>query len=283
LQIKPPAGFDLDATARSHGWYDLPPFQLDGETLRHVVVIAGRAHDVTIRPGLKVEVAPKTDIRAAVTAMLQLDEDLTPFYALADEDAAVAWARARGAGRMLRAPTVFEDVIKMLLTTNCSWSLTRLMVTRLVDHLGLPAPSGRRSFPTPAAMAKKNEKYYREVIRAGYRAPHLMKISRDVASGRLDLEKFRALEDTAELREKLLELPGIGPYAAENLLRLLGHYDFLGLDSWCRGRLKELYPRARNVDAFAVRRYRKFGRFMGLAMWLDVTRHWHEGHSRPSK
>ena len=60
-------------------------------------------------------------------------------------------------------------------------------------------------------------------------------------------------------------------------MRLLGHYDFLGLDSWCRGRLKELYPRARDVDSFAARRYKKFGRFMGLAMWLDVTRHWHEG------
>jgi N-glycosylase/DNA lyase len=298
LQIAAPPGFDLGVTARSHGWYDLPPFEIDGDRLRHVLVVAGRAHDLTIQSDLprasrspqargstsprsarlavlRIEVRPRANLRAQVAAMLQLDEDLTPFYRMCDGDPAVAWARERGAGRMLRAPTVFEDVIKMLCTTNCSWSLTRVMVARLVENLGLPAPSGRRSFPTPEAMAEKNEKFYREVVRAGYRAPHLVKISREAASGRLDLERLRALRDTAEARASLLALPGIGPYAAENLLRLLGHYDFLGLDSWCRGRLKELYPRARNVDAFARRRYGRFGRFMGLAMWLDVTRDWH--------
>jgi N-glycosylase/DNA lyase len=277
LQVTAPAGFDLDVTAKSHGWYDLPPFDLEANTLRTVVVLDGRAHDLCIRPGLEVGIAPKhSGAREVVTAMLQLDEDLAPFYGMAKDDPAIAWACARGAGRMLRAPTVFEDVIKMLCTTNCSWSLTRIMVTNLVGNLGLPAPSGRRAFPTPVAMAKKNEKFYRDVVRAGYRAPHLVKISRDVASGKLDLECFRGIRDTSELRERLLELPGIGPYAAENLLRLLGHYDFLGLDSWCRGRLKELYPRARDVDKFAARRYRKFGRFMGLAMWLDLTRDWHQ-------
>jgi 3-methyladenine DNA glycosylase/8-oxoguanine DNA glycosylase len=163
-----------------------------------------------------------------------------------------------------------------LCTTNCSWSLTRVMVSRLVENLGLAAPSGRRAFPDAETMAKKNERFYRDLVRSGYRAPHLVKIARDVSSGKLDLESFRAIEDTGELREKLLALPGIGPYAAENLLRLLGHYDFLGLDSWCRGRLKELYPRTRDVDRFAARRYKPFGRFMGLAMWLDLTRHWHD-------
>jgi N-glycosylase/DNA lyase len=130
-------------------------------------------------------------------------------------------------------------------------------------------------------MAKKDEKFFREVVRAGYRAPHLVKIARDVAGGRLDVEAFRSTGDTAGLRERLLALPGIGPYAAENLLRLLGHYDFLGLDSWCRGRLKELYPRIRDTDAFAARRYKKFGRWMGLAMWLDLTREWHDSAQDP--
>jgi N-glycosylase/DNA lyase len=284
LRITPPAGFSLDVTARSHGWYDLPPFSHDEKTLAHVFVAEGRAHDLSIREvgrerAGKLEVkssAGTAAARAAVQAMLQLDEDLSAFYALADGDTALAWARRRGAGRMLRAPSMFEDLIKMLCTTNCSWSLTRVMVARLVENLGQPAPSGRRSFPTPEAMAQKDERFYREVVRAGYRAPHLQRIARDVAEGRLDVEAFRAVDDTAALREQLLELPGIGPYAAENLLRLLGHYDFLGLDSWCRGRLKELYPKIRDPDAFAARRYKPFGRFMGLAMWLDLTREWHE-------
>jgi 3-methyladenine DNA glycosylase/8-oxoguanine DNA glycosylase len=280
LQVTPPAGFSLEVTARSHGWYNLPPFSHTEHTLAHVFVSDGKAHDLSIRErGGRLEVkssAKAQAARAAVTAMLQLDENLSPFYQMTDGDAALAWARRRGAGRMLRAPSMFEDLIKMLCTTNCSWSLTRVMVARLVENLGLVAPSGRRSFPTAETMAKKDERFYREVVRAGYRAPHLVRIARDVAEGGLDVEGFRTARDTGELREQLLELPGIGPYAAENLLRLLGHYDFLGLDSWCRGRLKELYPKIRDPDAFAARRYKPFGRFMGLAMWLDVTREWHE-------
>jgi hypothetical protein len=47
--------------------------------------------------------------------MFRLDEDLSGFYTLVGEDNELAWC-ARGAGRMLRAPTVFEDVVK----TDCT-------------------------------------------------------------------------------------------------------------------------------------------------------------------
>jgi 3-methyladenine DNA glycosylase/8-oxoguanine DNA glycosylase len=44
--------------------------------------------------------------------MFRLDEDLSAFYKLVREDD-LAWC-ALGAGRMLRAPTVFEDVVKTI-------------------------------------------------------------------------------------------------------------------------------------------------------------------------
>jgi len=293
FSIAAPPGFRLATVARSHGWYDLPPFAWDGTRLGAVVRTGGAVHDVGVTQTgdtLTVQATPggaaavRGALRATVVSMLRLDEDLTPLYALTDADPRLAYARAHGVGRMLRAPTAYEDVIKMLLTTNCTWSLTRIMVGRLVEQLGEPAPSGARAFPTPAAMAQKNERFYRDVVRAGYRAPHLAAIARDVARGDLDPEAWRgpyvdlASKESgdAALRKVLLGLPGIGPYAADNLLRLLGHYGYLGLDSWCRGKLKRLYPRIRNVDAFATRRYRLFGDFAGLAMWLDLTRDWHQ-------
>jgi 3-methyladenine DNA glycosylase/8-oxoguanine DNA glycosylase len=285
FRLDTPAGFNLATVARSHGWYDLPPFSWDGTRLGFVVRAGGAVHDVavtvddgalavTAKPGGAAAV--RDAVRATVATMLRLDEDLAPLYALTDGDPSLAYARTHAVGRLLRAPTAWEDVIKMLLTTNCSWSLTRVMVGRLIEELGEPSPSGARAFPTPAAMAKKNEKFYRDVVRAGYRAPHLVTLAGAVHRGVLDPEAWRRpdLVD-AEVRDELLALPGIGPYAADNLLRLLGHYAYLGLDSWCRGKLKRLYPRVRDVDRFAERRYRPFGRFAGLAMWLDLTRDWH--------
>jgi N-glycosylase/DNA lyase len=287
LTLAAPSGFSLAAVAQSHGWYDLPPFAWQPPALSTVAQHDGKVHDVRITQAgdqLVVAITPgHRALKTVVASMLRLDEDLQPLYAMTDGEARLAYARPRGAGRLLRAPSVFEDVIKMLLTTNCSWSLTRLMVQRLVAELGAPSPSGQRAFPTAQAMAEKDERFYRDVVKAGYRAPHLMKIARDVAAGALDLEAWRDPRlDDAVLRKQLLALPGIGPYAADNLLRLCGHYAYLGLDSWCRGKIKKLYPRARDVDAFAERRYRRYGKFAGLAMWLDLTAEWHRDAPPPA-
>src|SRR6476646_9115113 len=106
-----------------------------------------------------------------VRHILRLDENLSPFYALAASDPELRWARA-GAGRMTRCFTVFEDVVKTILTTNCAWSATVRMTHALVDQLGVPVetPSADgtflKAFPTPEAMAAQGESFYRETIKA---------------------------------------------------------------------------------------------------------------------
>lgn len=283
-----PAHFDLVTTARSHGWYDLPPFAWDEDkaALSTAIDDGERAVDVVVRaaPGgvaVRFDPAPATAaararLVAQVRAMLRLDEDLAPFYAVTDGVPGFEWVRRRGAGRLLRAPTAFEDATKMLLTTNCSWALTRAMTTRLVESLGVAAPSGRRAFPSAARMAERPAEWYRDVVRAGYRSRYLAELSARVADGSVDLESpRREAGDGAALRERLLGLPGVGPYAADNLLRLYGAYERLGLDSWCRAELTKLMPRARDIDAAAERRYARFGRYAGLAMWVELTRRWH--------
>jgi 3-methyladenine DNA glycosylase/8-oxoguanine DNA glycosylase len=189
----------------------------------------------------------------------------------------LAWALARGAGRLLRSPTVFEDAVKTLCTTNCSWALTRSMVTRLCDALGEPAPLATRTFPTAAAMASVPERFYRDEIRAGYRAPFLAALARDAASGALDLEALRASPGSTDaLAARIRRIAGFGPYATEHLLRLLGRHDHLALDSWTRAKLARVHGR-RRVPADSTLRswFAPYGRFAGLAMWLDVTADWH--------
>ena len=144
---------------------------------------------------------------------LSLDEDLAPFRARVEAVEALRasgrkdlpdlrWVLARGAGRLLRSPTVFEDAVKTLCTTNCTWAVTRGLVSRLCERLGEPAPLDSVTFPTAAAMAARDERFYREEIRAGYRAPFLLALARAAASGSVDLEAFRragtsAAEETA--------------------------------------------------------------------------------------
>ncbi len=232
-------------------------------------------------PGVRAQ----DEIRSSVQHVLRLDEDLSEFYALAAEDPDLAWVGS-GAGRMIRSATVFEEVVKTVCTTNCSWALTTKMVGALVEHLGEAAPgapangSEGRAFPTPEAMASMDESFYREVVRAGYRSPYFRELGRLVAEKEVDLEKIgRASADEVsedELDAALQALPGVGPYAAAHIMMMLGRYSRLILDSWTRPTYARLAGRKSVKDTTIIRRFRPYGRWAGLAFWLFLTKDWIE-------
>jgi 3-methyladenine DNA glycosylase/8-oxoguanine DNA glycosylase len=117
---------DLWRTLQSHGLVELPPMQIDPETRRldvtlrieglgprRVAVTHGQkdvARVEMIGAG-KLSTAASSRLLGAVGHILRLDEDLSPFYEQARSDPDLAWA-ARGAGRMVRSQTVFEEVVK---------------------------------------------------------------------------------------------------------------------------------------------------------------------------
>jgi N-glycosylase/DNA lyase len=57
--------------------------------------------------------ADATVLAETARHILRFDADLSGFYETAREDPDLSWA-ATGAGRMLRGPTVFEDVVKTI-------------------------------------------------------------------------------------------------------------------------------------------------------------------------
>ena len=145
---------DLWRTLNSHGMTELPPMSLDDAVRALEVTLpvgSGRARTVRISAGprrtARVDIAGRPpgakaaeQILRLVSHILRLDEDLSGFYELARNDPDLAWA-ADGAGRMVRSATVFEDVVKTICTTNCTWAATERMVAAIVEHLGVRAPS----------------------------------------------------------------------------------------------------------------------------------------------
>jgi N-glycosylase/DNA lyase len=280
---------DFKRTLASHGVASLPPSRIDEQawTLEVTLSVADAAWTVRVRQGhgraAHVEIlgrAPGARSRDAILGalrhMFRLDEDLSAFYAAAAEDPDLAWVTT-GAGRMLRSPTVFEDVVKTICTTNCAWSGTVRMVTAIVDTLGVEARGGGHAFPAAAAMAAAGEDFYRDVARAGYRGRYLRELADDVASGTLDLEELNdpVLPDE-EVEARLLALPGVGPYAAAHvMLTSLGRYSRLVLDSWTRPTYAKLRGR-KTSDKTIGRHFRRYREFAGLAFWLTLTRGWVE-------
>jgi N-glycosylase/DNA lyase len=279
---------DLWRTIVSHGLTTLPPMRVDEEerTLEVTLALDWTVRTLRIASGPvgygELELvgrAPSARLRerarAAVAYMLRLDDDLSGFYARAAGDPDLAWATG-GAGRMLRSPTVFEDVVKTICTTNCAWSGTKRMVGALVSALRPSAPDGRHAFPTPEAMAEAPLDFYRDVARAGYRGAYLRSLAASVADGSVDLETLARSDGLPdeEIAARLLALPGVGPYAAAHVMMLLGRHSRLVLDSWTRPTYARLRRRKTVTDASIERRFRRYREHAGLAFWLYVTRDW---------
>jgi N-glycosylase/DNA lyase len=282
----------------SHGFAELAPASLDEASVTLTLTVrvpGGRPRRIRIGPGTRGQarvdvMGPAAGARVQSAALagaahvLRLDQDLSSFYENVAGDPDLAWTAA-GAGRMLRSPTVFEDVVKTICTTNCAWGATVRMVNALVSSLGEPAVGGRgpltNAFPTPVAMATAPESFYRDVVRAGYRGAYLIELARRVTSREIDLEAMatadpRELPDD-ELEQALLDLPGVGPYAAAHVMMTLGRNSRLILDSWTRPTYTRLTGRRKPVaDVTIRRRFRRYGDHAGLAFWLFLTRDWVE-------
>lgn len=277
---------DLDLIVRSHGWYDLPPFRYDRKrgVLETVVEHDGRGQPLRItssKTGIWASSTglPRAELKRAGLRILQFGVPLADFHrdCAEREEEGFGWIAERGAGRMLRAPDLFEDAVKVLLTTNCSWELTRTMVTRLIAVAGVDG-----AFPGPKRVARLPESLLRSEVKCGYRAPYLSRFASAISSGRLDLASWEDPgRDDDEIEAEIRNNSGFGPYAAHTLMRLLGRHSRLGLDSWSRKKVAALRFGGHSVSDREVEEfYSSFGRFAGLAFWLDVTRDWHAGDER---
>ena len=288
ITIATPREFSFKRTVISHGWCQLRPFHLDEEEWQLTrtldlpdakpvtIVIRATERALVIKTSRRLSQSATRKVVADVRHMLRLDDNIREFYRLTAGDSDFSWIPVQGAGRLLRSPTVFEDLVKMICTTNCSWSLTEKMVTGLVENLGREAGNGHRTFPTPEAMALMPLKFYVNEVRAGYRSEYLKLLADRVASGTLDVEAWlKSPLSTAELMKEMRGVKGVGPYASENVLKLLGRYDGLALDSWTRAKFFSVRNNGRKAtDKKIARYYSRFKEWRGLALWCDMTRDW---------
>jgi len=279
--------FNFRNTVRSHGWYQMAPFDYDEDEniLKYVIRLeTSKVLEIQIREapdGISVEAQKKlttaevNDLTKTVTWMFGLEMDFSDFYAAAKKELKLAHVVQKAYGRVLRSPTLFEDVLKTILTTNTLWSATKRMNLNLIKEFG-PAlawpdrQTEKRAFPEPAEIAASSPEVLREAVRVGYRAPSIHELAVRVASGELDIESFKTSGlPTLELRKELLKIKGVGPYAAANLLLILGRGDFIPVDSWALKLVSHEWYDGEPVTPKQVEKhFEKWGEFKGLAYWF---------------
>jgi 3-methyladenine DNA glycosylase/8-oxoguanine DNA glycosylase len=283
LSAHPP--FNFLSVVNSHGWRQLAPFSYDEDsnTLFYILrlsnerVIELKLGDSADGEGVTVETekldrAERKEVADKVTWMFGLDMDFSRFYKASRGESKLAQAKKLALGRMLRSTTLFEDVIKTILTTNTLWTATKNMTRKLVEEFGesLPIDMTKKAFPTPEAIAASSPEVLKEKIRVGYRAPAIHQLAVRVASGQFDLESLKISRlPTLELRKELLKINGVGPYAAANLLLIMGRTDFIPIDSWALKLVSHEWYDGKPVTPKEVEKgFETWGEFKGLAFWF---------------
>lgn len=287
LVIAAPPQFDFLQTVHSHGWAQLPPYSWDqaSETLHYVLRSASdgvqRLQIQAIDDALQVHLpdcpsprpALRDEVESAVRRALNLDWDIAAFYAAMRAHDGYAWLEKERQGRILVCPSLWEDLVKTLLTTNCSWSQT-VNMTRQLCQLGAAHPSlpGCHAFPCPRRIADMTRDELAKRLRAGYRVAYLHELASKVSAGEIDLEAWQRLE-SGDLFKAVKSLKGFGDYAAGTVARLLGHFEHIAIDTACHAMFAARHKAGSKADAKAIAaHYAQYGKWRGLVMWMDIMR-----------
>lgn len=291
LTIATPADFRFRPTVESHGWYQLSPYHYDHETgvlLRKLKLADGAVVTLYLRGSkmrsvlVDVQGRPvltgiqRNAIGQAVTNMFGLQINLSVFYQMMQKTNGYGWVDEHKAARMLAAPTVWEDLVKTLLTTNIAWSGTIEMARKLVSL------TTDATFPTPQQIVALSEDDLSSRIGTGYRTPYLYELAQRIASGELNVEAWRKLNSDS-LYKAITDLNGFGDYAAGTMLRLLGHFDRLAIDSVARKAYEHVTGHAPDSDTDIRKHYDPYGEWRGLVLWMDCIRDQYEPAKTPAE
>lgn len=259
IALPTPADYRLARDVCSYGYFLLEPNRWDvtTQTLTRTLNLAGHAAVVRLaqkapdepvtallrRPlPARGRTAAKAELLRQLTRMLRLDE---PESTVRDFHRADPRWKKSGRARLFRSPTFFEDVIKTVTSCNVTWPSTVAMNRRLCAVVGAPAegfpappsddpdpPDEHAAFPEHTRLARTRAATLRARCRVGYRDARIIELARLFTTGRVDTAWFEnpATPDD-DIHAALLELPGIGPYAAANIMQLLGRYARLPLDT----------------------------------------------------
>ncbi|MFO0830695.1 MAG: hypothetical protein U0637_02515 [Phycisphaerales bacterium] len=326
LTLQTPTDYLLARDICSYGYFLLAPNYWDtrSRTLWRVLMLSGGPVLVHIdQPGAKAGAVLRVMLSRSLgrgergetthqlTRMLRLDEardSIREFHRLDKR-----FARS-GRGRLLRSPTLFEDVIKTVTSCNVTWPNTVNMNRRLCDVVGAavtiedvrramkPARALRghaagtdpvtllplKAFPTAAQLAAERPARLRELCRVGYRDARIVELARlfSTAPSRGGVDQA-ALEDPAtpddHVHNTLIELPGVGPYAAANIMQLLGRYTRLPLDteSVRHGRsVLGMKGTSAAIMKRMARHYKPFGAHAFRSYWFELWDFYERKHGK---
>jgi 3-methyladenine DNA glycosylase/8-oxoguanine DNA glycosylase len=207
-------------------------------------------------------------LKKEVWSALGGDEDLPGFYRFAKGDPILSAVVEHLKGmRVGMARDLFGDVILAILLQMAPMARSSRMMEVVLERYGRRlAFDGREVilWPTAGELAKVDPQELRKTAKLGYRAERLVNAARFLSEHPITPDELFSLPE-AEAVERLMEIPGVGPYSAGIIL---GTFP---LDTWSVVIFSELFlgrtpenPR-QEIDEVASRLTERWGEWRWFA------------------
>lgn len=201
--------------------------------------------------GVQVDRRTEDQVRAALTSMLGLERDLSPFYRIAEDDPFLRTIAARFRGlKPPRFPTLFECLVTAIACQQLTLTFGVRLLNRLVDAYGATASgSSLRAFPTPSRLSSLAPETLMPLGFSRAKARSIVELAAGIGSGAFTPAAIELLDDREAVQE-LSRLRGVGRWTAEYaLLRGLGRLNvFPGDDVGARNNLARRLDRRGPLD-----------------------------------
>ncbi len=197
--------------------------RLAGQPARLSLQFAERAVEATVEGGDAVEA------HRVVVGLLGLEQDAAGFVRLAGRLGLGRLVRGREQLRVSQTPSIYDGLLWAIIGQQINLAFAFQLRRRLYTLTGDPVGDGLIAPPTPAAVAALADDALLPHQYSARKAEYVLRTSRLIASGELDLAGLRTSSVTRAERT-LLAVRGLGPWSVNYLLmRSLGAPDCVPL------------------------------------------------------
>jgi 3-methyladenine DNA glycosylase/8-oxoguanine DNA glycosylase len=247
LKAVPPYDFAL-AVHKPAGWSLLTPFEVfeKGMLWTAMRVSSGRVFGLKLwsvgtveEPEIRCKVysheklgeSERRELLKTITWMLNLSEDIRPFYRLGEHDSLVkVLVKDLYGMRNTKQPDIFSRLILAVTLQMAPITRSDQMMNLLIREYGERVRFDGKEvlfWPSAERIAKASVRELEEKCKLGYRAKSLKGIAEVISRGFPSLQELEEMP-AKEAKAKLMELKGIGEYSAD----IVSPHPGFALDVW---------------------------------------------------
>lgn len=175
-----------------------------------------------------------------------------------------------GNGIRILHQDLWETLISFIISANNNIPRIKTIIERISKTYGnklIFQDKEYYAFPTPEELANVTVQDFRN-LGLGFRDVRVYETVQKTLRKEIDLKELEKEENIETLRNKLLEIPGVGPKVADCIMLFsLKKYEVFPVDVWVRRVISELYfenieQKPQTIQKFAKEQY---GNLAGLA------------------